>query len=61
MLIVQNLLAFAIGPLIIGIASDTLTPHFGEESLRYALAVMLAAPVAASALLLMARHWIRAG
>lgn len=61
MLIVQNLLAFAIGPLIIGIASDSLTPVYAEESLRYALAVMLIAPLAASLLLWFARRRISAG
>ena len=61
MLIVQNLLAFAIGPLIIGIASDTLTPVYGEESLRYALVVMLVAPLAASLLLWTAHRRISAG
>jgi MFS family permease len=60
MLIVQNLLAFAIGPLIIGIASDALTPIYGAESLRYALAVMLVAPLAASLLLWNARRRIGA-
>lgn len=60
MLIVQNLLAFAIGPLIIGIASDTLTPIYHEESLRYALAVMLVAPAFASLLLWIARRRISA-
>ena len=61
MLIVQNLLAFAIGPLIIGIASDTLLPIYHEESLRYALATMLAAPIVASAALFVARRRISAG
>lgn len=60
MLIVQNILAFAIGPLVIGMASDTLTPIYGEESLRYALATMLIAPLAASLLLLVARRRISA-
>ncbi|UAJ12566.1 spinster family MFS transporter [Glacieibacterium megasporae] len=60
MLIVQNILAFAIGPLVIGVASDLLTPHFGAESLRYALATMLVAPVVASAFLWVARRRIRA-
>lgn len=58
MLIVQNLLAFAIGPLIIGMASDALTPAYGEGSLRYALAVMLIAPLVASFLLWNARRRI---
>ena len=60
MLIVQNLLAFALGPLIIGVASDGLAPALGEESLRYALATMLIAPLAASLLLLIARRRISA-
>ena len=60
MLIVQNLLAFALGPLIIGIASDAMKPQLGEEALRYALAVMLVAPLAASLLLIMARKRISA-
>ena len=60
MLIVQNLLAFAIGPLIIGIASDAMKPQLGEEALRYALAVMLIAPLAASLLLVVARKRIGA-
>ena len=58
MLIVQNLLAFALGPLIIGVVSDALLPHLGAESLRYALAAMLVAPLAASILLLVARRRI---
>jgi MFS family permease len=56
MLTVQTLIAFALAPLIIGIASDALTPHYGEEALRYALALMLLAPLAASLLLWWARR-----
>ena len=58
MLIVQNLLAFALGPLMIGLASDALKPVYGEDALRYALATMLVAPLAASLLLIMARRRI---
>lgn len=61
MLIVQNLLAFALGPLLIGMVSDGLAPVYGEDSLRYALATMLAAPLAASLFLVMARRRISAG
>jgi MFS family permease len=57
-LIIQTLVSFALGPLIIGIASDALKPIYGEESLRYALAVMLAAPLAASLLIWIARRKI---
>ena len=58
MLIVQNLLAFAIGPLLIGLVSDALAPTYGADSLRYALATMLAAPLVASLLLVVARRKI---
>lgn len=61
MLIVQNLMAFAFGPLLIGIVSDALAPSYGEESLRYALALMLVAPVIASLLLWLAKRRISAG
>lgn len=58
MLIVQNMLAFALGPLLIGIVSDALKPAYGEEALRYALAMMLIAPLIASLLLWQARRRI---
>ena len=61
MLIVQNLLAFAIGPLLIGLVSDALKPTYGEEALRYALAMMLVAPLIASLLLWNARRRISIG
>ncbi len=60
MLIVQTLLAFAFGPLLIGVVSDALTPSHGQEALRYALSVMLVAPLAASAMLFIARGKIKA-
>ena len=59
MLIVQNLLAFALGPLLVGVLSDQLTPSLGLESLRYALAIMLVAPIAASIMLWVARNRLR--
>lgn len=59
MLIVQTLFAFALSPMIVGIASDALKPFYGEESLRYALAIMLVAPLVASVLILVARGRIR--
>jgi MFS family permease len=60
MLIVQTLLAFALAPLIVGMASDALTPVYGNEALRYALALMLAAPLAASLLIWSASRQLRA-
>jgi hypothetical protein len=32
-----NLVGLGLGPLVVGIASDALTPLLGQESLRYAL------------------------
>lgn len=61
LLIVQTLIAFALAPLVVGIASDALKPIYGEEALRHALALMLAAPVLASLLLWLARRRISAG
>lgn len=34
-----NLIGFGLGPLALGVASDLLNPIFGQESLRYALAL----------------------
>ena len=59
MLIAQTLIAFALAPLIVGMASDALTPMYGGEALRHALALMLVAPVAASGLLWFARVRLR--
>lgn len=59
-LIVQTLLAFALAPLIIGVASDALTPIYGDEALRYSLGLMLVAPLLASLLIWVARSRIRA-
>jgi hypothetical protein len=42
-------------------ASDALTPVYGDEALRYALALMLASPPAASLLIWLARRRIGAG
>ena len=61
MLIAQTLLAFALGPLMVGKISDVLVASHGQDSLRYALAVMIVAPLAASALLFVARRRIAAG
>ncbi|MEG3124190.1 spinster family MFS transporter [Sphingomonas sp. GB1N7] len=58
MLIAQTLIAFAIGPLIIGLVSDALTPTYGEDALRHALSLMIAAPLIASILLWVARRRI---
>ena len=60
MLIVQTLIAFALGPLIVGVTSDALKPVYGEDSLRYALSIMLIAPLAASLLIWIAQRRLAA-
>jgi predicted MFS family arabinose efflux permease len=37
-----NLIGMAAGPLLVGIVSDVLRPHLGEDALRYALAAAAA-------------------
>lgn len=37
LLLFSNLIGLGLGPLAIGILSDLLKPHYGDESLRYAL------------------------
>jgi MFS family permease len=60
LLIVQTVISFALAPLIVGLASDALAPVYGEEALRHALALMLAAPVVASLLIWLAQRRLRA-
>ena len=33
-----NLIGMGLGPLLVGVLSDLLTPHYGEDALRVALA-----------------------
>jgi MFS family permease len=61
MLIVHTILAFALAPLIVGMASDALMPRYGGEALRHALALMLVAPPAASLLIWFARRRLLKG
>ena len=42
-LFLSSLLGLGLGPLLVGQASDALAPHFGKESLRYALLMSTAA------------------
>jgi MFS family permease len=37
--LILNLIGLGMGPLFVGFLSDTLTPQFGSEALRYALAI----------------------
>ncbi|MNP46384.1 hypothetical protein D3C76_1403800 [compost metagenome] len=50
--IVSTLLGVGVGPLVTGLFSDMLLPHFGQESLRYAL-LLVNLPVICAVLLLM--------
>jgi MFS family permease len=59
MLITLGLLGVALAPLIVGMLSDALAPSLGAESLRYALTIMIIAPMAASLLLLVAYRRLR--
>lgn len=59
MLITLHLLGTAIAPLIVGMVSDALSPSLGTESLRYALSIMIAAPVTACLLLFVASRRLR--
>ncbi|MDW3648789.1 MAG: MFS transporter [Bacteroidia bacterium] len=44
---VLNLIGIGMGPLVTGIFSDLLAPTFGDESVRYALAISVVADLAA--------------
>ena len=56
-LFLSSLLGLGLGPLLVGVASDVLTPTFGTESLRYALVISTAALLWAGLhFLLAARH-----
>jgi MFS family permease len=57
MLAASGLIGGALGPLIVGVLSDGLTPQFGAGALRYALSAMLVSPLLATAFLFAAaRH-----
>jgi len=40
-LFLANLLSMGVGPLIVGMASDYFSPRYGNESLRYALLIII--------------------
>ena len=61
MLLAQSLIGAALAPFIVGVISDQLAPSFGGESLRYALSVIVLAPVIGPIILLLAYRRIRAG
>ena len=47
MLAASGLVGSALGPFIVGAASDVLTPVYGSEGLRYAIATMIPTPAIA--------------
>lgn len=55
MLAAAGLIGSTLGPFIVGVLSDYLHPTLGEESLRYGIAVMAAAPLVGTAFLVAAR------
>jgi MFS family permease len=62
-LLINNLLGIAVGYYYFGAVSDALKPHFGDESLRYAIYTGLGFYAIASILFLLAsrsikKHWV---
>jgi len=62
-LMINNLLGIAVGYYYFGAVSDALKPHFGDESLRYAIYTGLGFYVISSVLFLLAsrtirKHWV---
>jgi hypothetical protein len=39
-MLLANLIGFGVGPQLVGILSDLLTPAFGSDALRYAMLAM---------------------
>jgi MFS family permease len=54
LLAASGLIGSGLGPFIVGVVSDTLTPTHGDEALRYAIASMIPTPAIALALLWLA-------
>src|SRR5690606_2726899 len=54
MLAASGLIGSTLGPFIVGILSDYLHPALGEQSLRYGIAVMAAAPLVGAAFIVAA-------
>jgi len=51
MLAASGLVGAALGPFVVGVLSDALTPQLGSDGLRYALSAMIASPLLATAFL----------
>ncbi len=60
-LTLMALIAGTLSPLIVGMASDAMAPTYGDESLRYALSLLLVTPLIASFLIWFARRRMATG
>jgi len=60
MLAAAGLVGSALGPFMIAVVSDLIAPRFGDESLRFALSMMVLAPLVSAGLLIVARRQMRA-
>jgi MFS family permease len=49
LLLFMNLIGFGLGPVFVGLVSDSLTPAFGTEAIRYGLLVAMVTYIAAGA------------
>lgn len=49
----SGLIGGGLGPFLVGMLSDSLSPSFGRESLRYAISAMIATPLLATGLLIL--------
>ena len=56
---VSNLVGLGAGPLVVGALNDLLAPRFGEESIRYTLAMVLVVGVLGASLLWEAARTLR--
>ena len=56
---VLNIIGLGFGPLVIGMASDKLTPSFGDDALRYALTITFISSAIAMFLFYMASRYYR--
>jgi MFS family permease len=61
LLAASGIVGSGLGPLIVGAMSDILTPTYGEEGLRYAIAFMIPTPAIAFALMWLAMRQARRG
>jgi MFS family permease len=60
LVVLLNLIGVGVGPTLAGVLSDGLSPRFGEASVRWSMAVLLAANLPAVLLLRRAAHTVRA-